>query len=464
MALNPIGVLDLSIITDLLIKTVDDYWPSSALWSTLFSDAFFKPAVSGLTPEAVRTGEGCQVTISLIHIEPSKSQRNFVFTPPAPVSGPLPPPPLRAQKIPALPLGLDLYYFVTAFSLGNYQQEQQAISIIMNCFHQNPILRKTVVFPGSPSEAADEEFTLTMEIESVDSISRLWQAITAPFRLSVMYRVAVVFLTPPAPPPPAKQVLRYGLAVEPASFPFATRGQVFGSSSQTTYLSPERTPAKPVPVTADYSPATVTPGQRFFLLGSGLNQGTDYTGPAPNTGTSHRTFLMLPPDFTAEQEVTAWMAPDTDPHNPIQTAARIVLDVPAALGPLPGGSPVPGVYALRAGSNKPADSDTYRTNSTPFNVAARVDVPGLPPNPILALAGGQYSVSGMGFLAGNTEVLLDTIPLTAVALPPLGAGQFVVASNTSIQFKAPALLNAGLYTVRIRVNGIESPPALWIQV
>jgi len=464
MALNPMGVLDLSIVTDLLIKTVDDYWPTSALWSTLFSDAFFKPAVSGLTPEAVRSGDACQVTITLIHIEPSKSQRNFVYMPPAPVPGSLPPPPLRAQKIPALPLGLDLYYFVTAYAKDNYQQEQQSISIIMNCFHQNPILRKAVVFPGSPSEAADEQFTLTMEIETVDSISRLWQAITAPFRLSVMYRVAVVFLTPPPPPPQAPQVLRYGLTVEPASFPFATRGQVFGTSAQSSYLSPQGTPAKPVPIAVDYSPATVTPGQRFSLLGSGLNQGTDYTGPAPNPGTSYRTFLMLPPDFTTEQEVSAWMTPDTNPHNPIQTASRIVLDLPAAVGPLPGGSPAPGVYALRAGSNKPGDADTYRTNSTPFNIAARVDLPGAPPNPVLPLAGGQYNVTGMGFQGGNTEVLLDTIPLTAVALPPLAAGQFVVASNASIQFKAPAFLNPGLYTVRIRVNGIESPPALWIQV
>src|SRR5277367_149765 len=101
MSLNPMGVLDLSIVTDLLIKTVDDYWPSSALWSTLFSDAFFRPTVSGSTPEAVRTGEGCQVTLSLIHLEPSKSQRNFVYPPSA-----LKP---RAQQIPALPLGLDLY-------------------------------------------------------------------------------------------------------------------------------------------------------------------------------------------------------------------------------------------------------------------------------------------------------------------------------------------------------------------
>jgi hypothetical protein len=463
MSLNPMGVLDLSIVTDLLTQLIDNYWPSSALWSTIFSDAFFKPTVSGLTPEAVRTAGGCQVTISLIHIEPSKSQRNFVSPPPVPSPPPNPPPP-RAQKIPALPLGLDLFYFVTAFSEGSYQQEQQAMSIVMNCFHQNPIVRKTIVFPGSPSESTQEAFTLTMEIESVDSISRLWQAITAPFRLSLLYRVAVVFLTPPAPPPIAPQVLRYGLAVEPTSFPFATSGQVFGTSSTTIFISPQSTLANPTQVEADYSPATATPGQRFFLYGSSLNQGTDYTGPAPNPGTSYRTYLLLPPDYNTEQEVTTWMTKDVDPKNPIQTATRIVLDLPVAVGALPANSPEPGVYSLRAGSDAPTASITNRTNSTPFNIAARVDVPGAPPNPILPQIAGIYTITGMGFLAGSTEVLLDVIPLTAIPLPPLNAGQFVVASNTTINFTTPASFAPGLYTVRVRVNGVESPPALWIKV
>ncbi len=463
MSLNPMGVLDLSIVTELLIKTIDDYWPSSALWSTLFSDAFFKPTVSGLTPEAVRTGDGCQLTVSLIHIEPSKSQRNFVYPPAVPSPPPNPPPP-RAQKIPALPLGLELYYFATAYSSGNYQQEQQAMSIVMNCFHQNPVIRKTIVFPGSPAETTQEEFTLTMEIESVDSISRLWQAITSPFRLSLMYRVGVVFLTPPAPPPLAPQVLRYGLTVDPASFPFATSGQVFGTSSTTVFLSPHGTPASPVTVEAHYSPATVTPGQRFLLLGSGLNQGTDYAGPSPNPGTSYRSYLLLPPDYTTEQEVTGWMTADVDPNHPIQTGARIVLDLPAIVGPLPANSPLPGIYSLRAGSDIPAAATSNRTNSTPFSIAARVDVPGAPPNPILPKIGGQYSFTGMGFLAGNTEVLLENLPLAAKPLPPLGAGQFVVASATTIDFTTPAAIASGLYSVRVRVNGVESPPALWIQV
>lgn len=458
MPVNPMGVLDLSIVTELLISTVSDYWPNSQLWSTLFSDAFFKPNITGLTPEAVRNQETCQLTISLIHVEPSKSQRNFVYPQGQPANSPSP----RAQTIPALPLGLDLYYFVTAYSNQNYQQEQQAISIVLNCFHQNPILRTNVTFPGSPSEVAREEFTLTMEIESVDSISRFWQATTTAFRLSLMYRVAVVFMTPPAAPAAAKPVSRFTLATGQAEFPLATSGQVFGSSSSTVFVSPESTPQNPETVEVNYAPATVTPGQRFYLNGAGLNQGTGYSGPPPNPGTSYRVYLLSPPDYTSETEVTTpWKAANTDPKNPIQTATRMVLDLP---GTLAAGAPIPGVYMLRVGSNAPADAVTNRTNSTPFSVAARIDVPGSPAGPILPKVAGGYTFTGMGFVPGSTEVLLDTVPLVSIPVPPLGPGKFLVGGNTSITFQTPSNLASGLYSVRVRVNGIESPPALWVKV
>ena len=456
MALNPFGVLDLSIITELLMRTIGSYWPASALWPTLFSDAYFKPEISGLTPEAVRKQGGCQLTLSLLHIETNKFQRNYVYplTPQSP-SSPSP----RAEQIPALPMALDLYYFVTAYSENNYQQEQQAISIVLNCFHQNPILRTNVLFPGSPPEQTKEEFSLTMEIESIDSMSRFWQAITVPFRLSLIYKVTVVFMTPPAPPALAKPVVRYGLSVEPASFPFAENGQVFGTSSTTIFAAPPNPPAASEIVQVDYSPATVVPGERFYLYGAGLNQGTDYTGPAPNPGTSYRVFLSRLPDFSDEQEVTAsWKTPYADPNHPVQTGARIVLDLPATMGALPANAPQPGVYSLRAGSQAPADAVTFRTNATPFSIAARVDAPA----PVLTASAGAYTLSGMGFVAGSTEVLLDATTLAYVTSPP-STGQFNVTGNTGITFKAPANLSPGSHTVRIRVNGVESPPSLWIR-
>lgn len=462
MALNPLGVLDLSVVTDLLIQTITSSWTDSPLWDTLIPDAFFTPVITGLTPEAVRQTGGCQITVSLIHIEPNKSQRNFVYPPTAAAAAnPVPP---RAQMIPALPLGLDLFYFITAYSENNSVQEQQAMSIILRCFHENPIIRTNVVYSGSPSESTLEEFTLTMEIESVDSISRFWQAVTAPFRLSLMYRVAVVFLTPPAAPTPAKQVLNYSLAVSSTTFPFAQNGQIFGTSSAATYTPPIVAPGDPATRTVDYSPATVTPGQRFYINGSGLNQGVDYSGPSPNPGTSYRVFLLLPPDYKTEVEVTEqWKVPDSSPPGPVQTSSRLVLDLPPTVGALPANCPPPGVYSIRAGSNFPTDSITNRTNSTVINVAARVDIPASPQDPVLIESAGVYTVTGQGFIPGSTEVLLETVPLSQVTSPP-DAGQFTVVDAGTLIFEPPPDLPPGLYSVRVRVNQIESPPAVWISV
>lgn len=102
MALNQLGVLDLSIVTDLLIQTLNTSWNASPLWGSLPDESFFTPSISGQTPETVRTLGGCQVTVSLFHIETNKFNRNFVYPPPAqpPISNPPPP---RAQAIPFNP-------------------------------------------------------------------------------------------------------------------------------------------------------------------------------------------------------------------------------------------------------------------------------------------------------------------------------------------------------------------------
>ena len=50
------------------------------------------------------------------------------------------------------------------------------------------------------------QLTLTMEHRSYDELSRLWQATTVPLRLGVVYRAAVLFLTPDEPVAGAKEV------------------------------------------------------------------------------------------------------------------------------------------------------------------------------------------------------------------------------------------------------------------
>jgi hypothetical protein len=458
MALSPLGVLDLSIVTDRLIALLNSCISTSPLWSTLTPPGQpFTIHVSGAMPETKRKLDGCQLTVSLLHVSQDKFQRNSAIVPSVTPAVPNPPP-ARAQVIPFHPLSLDLYYLVTAFADDKYVEEQQAMSIVLNCFHQNPIVRTNVVVPGTPPQTVPEEFTLTMEIETSDELARLWQAITAAYRLSVVYKVSVVFVTPPGPAPPAKQVAAATLAVDPTNLPYQQSGQVIGTLSSVNYANPASTPATPEIVTFNYSPATVTLGQMFILFGGGLNQTT-----------SSSVYLLVPdaasPTGFDEEDVTAWKVPDPDPLHRMQTDSRLSLGVPSTVAALPANARNPGVFQLRVGNALAlSDPAAIRSNATPFSIAAPVNVTIAPPNPPLLTpdGSGTYTVKGQQFVAGQTQVLLDTVALT-LAPGALQPGTFKLVDPQTIEFRRPGTLPSGVYAVRVRVIQIESPPGWWIK-
>jgi hypothetical protein len=460
MALSPLGVLDLSIVTDRLIAILNDCISTSPLWDTLDPPGqSFTIHVSGAMPETKRKLDGCQLTVSLLHVTQDKYQRNSAIVPPVTPVVPNPPPP-RAQTIPSHPLSLDLYYLITAFADDKYVEEQQAMSIVLRCFHQNPIVRTNVVVPGAPPQTVPEEFTLTMEIETCDELARLWQAITVPFRLSVVYKVSVVFITPPAPAPTAKQVTRAVLAVDATNLPYQQSGQVVGTLSSVTYANPASTALAPEVVTFNYSPATVILNQIFVLFGGGLNKNT-----------SSSVYLLVPDSLSPtgfdEQDVTAWKLPDPDPahQNVLNTDSRLTLRLPATVAALPAKAQNPGVFQLRVGNALPLSNPAaIRSNATPFSIATPINVTTAPPNPPLLTpdGSGTYTVKGQQFVTNQTQVLLDTVPLTVTA-GALQPGTFKLVDPQTITFQRPTTLPSGVYAVRIRVNQVESPPGWWIQ-
>src|SRR5579859_6971591 len=104
MALSPLGVLDVSIVTDRLIQMLTSCRDHSPLWKANGGDAdLFPIAISGSAPETVRDKGGCQLSLYLFHAEQDKYQMN------APVLD------KRAQTIAFQPLSLNLYYLLTAF-------------------------------------------------------------------------------------------------------------------------------------------------------------------------------------------------------------------------------------------------------------------------------------------------------------------------------------------------------------
>jgi hypothetical protein len=415
MTLGRLGLLDLSIVTDRLINLLNEKVTpgtlnSSPLWASISS---FTINVTGNPPDTLRDAGECQLSLYLFHVESDKFQKNA----PVGVS--------RDAQIPSQPLSLNLYYLLSAFSKAGYVEEQRAMSIAMRCFHENPIIRTNVILDG---QTVKEEFCLTMEVETADSLGRLWQSTTAAMRLATVYKVSVVFITPPVPVSSPAPVWIFRITTEVP--PFMLPGQLLSTSAHLSYVAPDGQRYNFSP-----SPALVASGQRFFLYGTGL------------TGVTASHLYLLSADGT-ETDVRSWIQ--------VQEATRLELQVPSA------SPPVPGVYQLQVGNDRAiADPRASRSNPTPFSIAAFVAPTG--GAIINASVGTAIALTGQGFVSGKTDVLLGNIKLVPAIGSPL-AGQFQVVSNTTINLQLPATIVAGRYLVRVRVNQVESLPAKWVEV
>ncbi|MDD5034281.1 MAG: DUF4255 domain-containing protein [Methylococcaceae bacterium] len=488
MALNPLGVLDLSNITDLLKFNLEDYWkgnptkqppiPVNPLWESLgkkIPSETFNFYIGGEMPLELRSGkeESCQVSIYLFHVEQDKYQRNSPVTGPYSSSGAS-----RVPAIPYQPLSLDLYYLVTAHS-KNYREEQRAMSIALRYFHEHPIQRGSIQLPGIPG-GVNIEFSITMESEADDTMSRLWQSFTAPFRMGVVYKVSVVFITPPAkdkPIAPNPQFIE--LTANPAALPFVQDARLAGTTRVVTYASLndpplgqlrqifrfQQDPATIVP--ADPLPAgsPLSPPSRLYLQGFGLNPALHHSFPVK----PYRLYLILPDN--SEIEVTQWKTVEPPPAKPgdppkFQTDSQMVLDLPNTVNAIPDAThaPLPNIYRLRVGWDLVQDQVFFRSNAVPFSVAAWISAPAYPASPILAPhPDGSYTLTGRGFIPGNTEVLLETVALRPAAGATLLKGEFLVQDSNTIIFIPSDAMPKGRFAVRVRVNHVESDPSLWIE-
>jgi hypothetical protein len=192
-------IFDLSVVTDTLKRLIDTEWPNAPLWTP--ATPLFAVDVTGLSPDAVRQGQGAQLSLYLYHVEEDKATESLFWSARAQSAGG---PPLRYQ-----PLALDLYYLLSAYAEGNYVHEQQAMSIAMRVFHENPVVS------GVGADGLPWQVTLTLERRSYDELSRLWQATTSSLRLSAVYRASVALLQPEQAPPPGPPVSVVNVAAAP---------------------------------------------------------------------------------------------------------------------------------------------------------------------------------------------------------------------------------------------------------
>jgi Pvc16 N-terminal domain len=421
--------LDLSAVTDTLIGLVKSQWAAAPIWTELGGGPSFTPNFTGLAPDTVRQESGPQLSLYLYHVESDNAQESRYWQPQM-LSA------TGGEPVRFLPLALDLFYLLFAYSETSYSEEQEAMSVALRIFHANPIVW------SDPGTTVPWKLTLTMEHRSYDELSRLWQATTAPLRMSLVYRAAVVFIdSDTMPPQTGPDTTAFSVAATPVPLPVPAAGTgdypvLFGVFRGSSYRGPG---GAAVPFTQ--SPATVAAGQTAWLLGSDLGV----------SGVSDSVYL-LPPGSGPEADVTAWVAAAES------SAAKFVLTLPSDVSAAPGGAPVPGVYQLRVGSGVPGVPGAPRSGSVPVSIAAYVDPS---PGPVLP-GSAPFTVTGAGFIAGATEVLVGTAALVEVAASPAAGEVSVDPSGTSFSFSPPAGAAGTVMPVRVRVNGIESDPALWV--
>jgi hypothetical protein len=399
------------------------------------------------SPEIFRTNNStgqCVLTLYLLHVGRDPYWRN------TPVSGP------RPQLNNAQPLSLNLSYLLTAYCDKDFQTEQLAMSIALQAIHCNPIMSATTApFPAGDntwSDLPNGEFVISIEADTIEEMSRLWQAFTVPIRLSALIKASVVFVSPlvltsPPYPPPSTANLAVG--------PFA--------------LQPTP-PAMAPTLTAGYGQQNppVLPGTTLAQLAPGIGPLVAVGGvPAPQPGTTAPLFgsyvviagnaldladaasvYLGVPGSAMLWDVTAWRQGITP--------GELILALPDVYA-APTGSPLtatppPGIYNVGVGSG-----GVLSSNPVPLAIAPRVDGVANPPL-LSANAAKVFTVSGAGFMPATAVTLaLGTVALAfSPAAVPAAGGFSVNATGTTIVFIAPTTLAAGSYPLLLAVNGVAA--------
>lgn len=396
---------DIASITDAIHDELD-----AAVQTAIAGD--FTVTVSRSSPETTRK-QPCQLTFYLMHVGRDAYWRN------APVAGPNPQ--LNASQ----PLSLNLYYLLSAWSDARYEQEQRAMTVALQYFHANPIYRHL------SGGLVDEEFTISVEADSIDEMSRLWQAFTVPMRLSCVIKVGVVFVAPEvAPAQPARPPATANLAVGPAGAagdPIALYGAMnlaFAPFPVPTDRTLERVAGGELVAVAS-RPGPLPETSNIIVRGASLEQ--------PDAAQVY----LSNSDGSSEWPLAAdWRAPASDPGLLELILPKLYLAALPAAGTTLAKLPPPGSYRLAVGQDEPGRSP--RSNRIPLTIAARIDSLSGP-------AGGKYTLAGDGFVPGSTTIGVGGADVTALA----------TIAKTSIAFPLPATpLPAGEHPVEVVVNSV----------
>lgn len=357
----------------------------------------------------------------------------------------LPPPGQDFPPIQFSPMGLQLFYQMTAHSelaldVGP-EVEQTLMGFGIKGLHDYPQVDRNTQIGGAlifpvDLQGTDNRFVIDLMPVHAEQAVNYWTAGSKSLRLSAYYKVSVVLLQPEPAKSVVGRVLMYGV------FSFV-RGspRLDGSSSTVKFKLPGET--TPREVTAQ--PAEAPVGGKITFFGSDL--AGDFT-----------TLLLKNARFQQPVEVGAadWgvLATENQITTVVQASAGFSIILPGLY------SAIAKVTSRRRMPDKTLRDFAQTSNETPFAVTPAIQLPIPPPNPqgVVTITGGVFQDPAI--TADAVQVFLGANSLPPRGVPPLAPGQFEVVDPTHLRFRYPVPgVNTGdTVSLRIIVNGAESAP------
>jgi hypothetical protein len=427
------ALLDPSLVTETLVKLVDESIKASPAWPTGQT-----ADVSSLPPDQL-TGDNA-LGIYLYHLCEEAAYKNQVWPG-------RPQPPMRFT-----PMGLNLYYVMSArsgltASLGPYR-EQLLMGLGVKALHDWPVIDDTTTINGVSilhANLRDSDNPLKIELRHVPANEAVsyWTAGSNPLRLSVYYEVRVILLEPEEPETGGGRVLLYGILPMVGGQPHleTSRSKVrFRIPGESADRVIEAQPALAAPAIGG------APGSEITFMGVNL------AGSTVSLSIRARSWSDAVP-LDASWGVVAGV------DRIFATAQTAAAGRPVLPGPYTAAARVARTFARPDGSTKTIEQ---LSNEVPFTIVPAVTA-------FSAIVGGVFTVTGGTFehadldpdavraYLGGTQL----VPGTSGSLQP---GEFAVTAATTIEMRFPAGAVPGSFVpVRIVVNGAESAP-MWIQV
>ena len=417
-------LLDIALVTETLISLIDKHIATSP------EKAKVSPLdVSPLPPDKL-SGDHT-IGLYLYHITEDAQYKN------------LPPESLDVPPVRFTPMGLNLYYLLTAHSdirgENGTENEQTMVGLAMKALHDYPVIDDTTAIAGVKVfpvalQGTDNRFRIVLQPVQHNEAMTYWTVGSQPMRLGVYYQASIVLLEPERPLSRAGRVLTYGVFTFVRGAPFLE-----GSRSTVTFTIPGETAQRSVEVQPAETPIT----GKLILFGSGLS------------GDETR-LLISSAKFKGGFEVgSEWgvVASDTEIYATVQPTVGLDVVVPGMY------TAVAKVIERRVMPDNTVREFPKTSNATPLVVVPRITAIQLPDlNQRVLVQGGVFQDAGIS--SDAVEVLVGSNSLPVKSGPLLNPGEFEIldAANVRFRYPVPGVASGDTVPFRLIINGAETAP------